>query len=227
MQMAYSTFRRDIIKRSRTGPYIAILDQAIASASNFVPVIFIARCGTATELGIYSLIFIVSVFVAGIEHAVVTAPYTFYYDETTDGLPSYRGSVLVHHIVVVVVSSCVAAGICHFGSRQQLTHIALIAGITLGAILNREFTRRACFASGRFSVVLSSGRVRRRSSAQPFFALSCQARCEPEFDLVCDQCRDRTLCDFWTNARRKATLRTRFSADSGKAALVLWQMANR
>jgi O-antigen/teichoic acid export membrane protein len=152
----YVSYRR-FMAAVLAGPYVSIVDQGIASASNFVPIVFLARFSAASELGIYSLIFTVCIFASGIEHALITAPYTFYCDDSADDAAYYRGSILIHHGGFLAGTSAVLllAGIAMYyhGSAQRMPVMAA-AVLAAGAVLNREFTRRVCFASTKVGLVV-------------------------------------------------------------------------
>jgi O-antigen/teichoic acid export membrane protein len=154
--MATTTFRR-LIRTASAGPYVSLADQGIASISNFIPIIFLARLSTPKELGIYSLLFTICVFATGVEHALITAPYTFYRGESKpNSLPSYSGSVVIHHAVFVITSSValILVGLIEYRSGAYGMAVIAAAVLTNGTVITREFVRRFFFASRAFRKVL-------------------------------------------------------------------------
>jgi hypothetical protein len=127
---------------------VTVVDQGIASISNFVPILALARWSTAYELGIYSLLFTIFVFATGCEHALITAPYTFYRDDPAiNGTACYDGSVMIHHAVFIAGTSALlfltGAATYHRGYGVPIIFAAVVAS---GSVLSREFIRRFCFA---------------------------------------------------------------------------------
>lgn len=153
--------RMDLLKRAKRAVagllalHLSLIDQGIASIYNFIPMICLARFSTPSDLGIYTVFVVLFTYLANVENALVTTPYTFFGHEEAGGTSCYGGSVLIHHVVFVTATStallvCGLALSVRFAIRTDV----VCAGVLAGAlVLSREFTRRFCFAGRQFGTV--------------------------------------------------------------------------
>ena len=136
---------------------MSLADQAIASASSFVPLVALARFATPFDLGIYSLVFTIWVFATGIEHALITGPYTFIPGTAGKDPQLHQGSIIAHHVAFMMICALFLLSVLPALSLNRNFHLGggvlLAAGVTICAVLTREFLRRVCFAGRSLRLV--------------------------------------------------------------------------
>lgn len=133
--------------RSKLGWTIG--DQLIASATNAVLSILVARSVTEIEFGAFSLAFIVFAFAVGIVRAVVTDPLIIEYSKAdADALRQASGKAAGASGLLGIVAglSCVCASLA-VGGTTRTTFLAL--ALVLPGLLIQDAWRRTFFAAGR------------------------------------------------------------------------------
>jgi O-antigen/teichoic acid export membrane protein len=133
------------------GGSLALIDQAVVSATNFCTSLLIARvCGKA-ELGIYMLAWTVTMLVNEVLTAVILTPYNVI-SPTFDAAQQvrYRGSMVLHQLALSAVCSvcliCAAMQMVRFPDSTGLGRLlGLLAGLIV-VLVFREFARRMYFA---------------------------------------------------------------------------------
>jgi O-antigen/teichoic acid export membrane protein len=138
---------------------LSLIDQAIVSGTSFLTTLLIGRICGSEELGIYSLAFTIIVLITNLQSAVFTAPYTIYANKLTGSIRhQYAGSVLVHCVMLMILSSAsvasLAVGLSAFWPGNPYLGVVWILAGALPLLLLREFVRRFAFAHLRISVVL-------------------------------------------------------------------------
>jgi O-antigen/teichoic acid export membrane protein len=138
-------------KRALHQGIISMADQAVASATNFLTGIIIARSCSKEELGLYMLGFSVILLVTDLQTSLISTPYMVYAPRLKGRAHAlYTGSTLIHQLtfslLVIFALICgtiaVTMGVGPRGLGPVLW--ALVAVITF--IMLREYARRVCFA---------------------------------------------------------------------------------
>ncbi len=145
-------------RRLTTGPFMSLCDQALVSGTSFATTVMIGRlCGPA-ELGVFSLLWGVVLFLRATQNDLVTSPYVIY-SQRYDGRRrrEYNGSTFVQEVVVTVLSLVVFAAIISASSYGWLpASIEGCTAILLAApfVLLREYARNVSYASLSLRTVL-------------------------------------------------------------------------
>lgn len=85
---------------------LAMVDQALVSATNFLPYLLIGKFGGEAALGVYALCFSIVFFVSELQQRMLATPYMVFLHRKRDASrAAYLGSTLVHF----AISSAVAA----------------------------------------------------------------------------------------------------------------------
>lgn len=130
---------------------LSLADQGVASATNFLTGVIIARACSKEELGLYMLGFSLILLVTDLQTSLISTPYMVYAPRLKDDAHAlYTGSTLIQQLalslLIVVALACgafvVASGVGPRGLGPVLW--ALVAVATL--IMLREYARRVCFA---------------------------------------------------------------------------------
>jgi O-antigen/teichoic acid export membrane protein len=130
---------------------VSLADQAVASATNFVTGVIIARACSKEEFGLYMLGFSLILLMTDFQTSLISTPYMVYAPRLKGRAHAlYTGSTLIHQsafclltmLVLVCGAFAVTAGIGPRGLGPVLW--ALVA--VIGLIMLREFARRVCFA---------------------------------------------------------------------------------
>ena len=129
---------------------ITILDQAVASASNFAASVIIGRACSKTELGFYMLGFTIMLFANGVQQSLILSPYTVFSARRNDHeLRLYTGSSLMFHVGLCVLTTLclvIAAAVLAFISgSERLGAILWVLSAVMPLILLREFARQVSF----------------------------------------------------------------------------------
>ena len=128
----------------------SLADQGVASATNFLTGIIIARACSKEELGLYMLGFSLILFATDMQTSLIATPYMVYAPRLKGHAHSlYTGSTLIHQLVFCVVAMfcviCGAIAVTNGVGPRALGPVlwALVLVITL--MMLREFARRVCF----------------------------------------------------------------------------------
>jgi O-antigen/teichoic acid export membrane protein len=146
----------DLVRRSLSGSeisqgFFSLADQAVASITNFVTGVILARCCTKEEFGLYMLGFTVILLVTDVQTSLIATPYMVYAPRLRGVKHAlYAGSTLVHQFVFSLVTMLIlAAGafVTHFGiGPNGLPRVMGALSTVIAVIMMREFVRRVCFA---------------------------------------------------------------------------------
>lgn len=132
---------------------ITVLDQTLASATNFLTGVIIGRACTKEEFGLYTLGFSIVILAIAIQNSLISMPYTVYSsrlrrDSSFDG---YNGGILIQQLVlsVLIVACLISIGIILSLSKIEargLNSVIWALAATISMILFRQFVRRMFFA---------------------------------------------------------------------------------
>jgi O-antigen/teichoic acid export membrane protein len=146
-------------ERGLTQGLFSLADQAVASLTNFVSGVILARATTKQEFGLYMLVFSLIVMVTDMQTSLIATPYMVYRPRL-DGRASvlYSGSTLIHQVAfsgVAVLAIAIGTFLTRFGWGPP--GIGSVLGVLLAVIsliTFREFARRMCFAQLRIRTAL-------------------------------------------------------------------------
>jgi len=131
---------------------ISLADQVVASATNFLTGIIIARICVKEELGIYMLGFTIILLIHELQTSLISAPYMVFSPRLSAKNRSlYMGSSLVQYLTLsILVIVALLLGILvisyGFGSTDLATAIKALCYV-IPFIMLRELVRRFCFAN--------------------------------------------------------------------------------
>lgn len=144
---------RNIITKKKKGA-IALADQIIASATNFLTGMIIARACTKEEFGTYVLCFNIVMFILDIQTALLSSSYMVH----SQGMKikeraEYTGNTMIQQVILSLLAIfTLTAVLCLFpdklrkmGLGPTLHTLALV----IVFIMFRDFIRRICFADMR------------------------------------------------------------------------------
>jgi O-antigen/teichoic acid export membrane protein len=146
---------RDLVRTQlagRIGGVLALADQGVISATNFITTLLIGRLAGTSELGFYALYWTLILLSTELSTALIATPYTVFSPQMTgDHRRAYRGSMLLQQfgvssaiVLLVLAGAAVYAGGGH--ASQRLTTVAAVTACVLPLIGIREFARRMHFA---------------------------------------------------------------------------------
>ncbi len=143
----------------RTGA-ITIVDQAVASATNFAASVIIGRACSKDELGFYMLGFTITLFAAGVQQALILSPYTVFSARRAGiELRRYTGSSLIHQLglcsATALVLVLVSVALSFVNGSERLATIVWVLAAVMPLILLREFARQVSFARLQVGVAFS------------------------------------------------------------------------
>ncbi|HKX30251.1 MAG TPA: hypothetical protein VJ302_21355 [Blastocatellia bacterium] len=145
-------------RRAAGGGSLAMLDQAIYSAGNFLSAVIIARAGAAPEFGIYFLGMRLIDYLREVENVLIWAPYMFFAPRMSRAEQVlYTGSTLVHQLLMSALGALllIVAGVVLSGSAQSSELVPAIWPLALVAAMLpwQEYSRRICFANFQIKTV--------------------------------------------------------------------------
>ena len=157
-----SPFRRLIYaatKQMSSRGFIALVDQAVASGTNFLTGIILGRVLLKQDFGIYMLGFSIVLFINNIQGALITTPYAIYSPRLQGHEnASYTGSTLLHQmglslaaiffLLIGGVATSLGVGPTGLGSV-----VWALAGV-IALISLREYGRQVCFARRWMAIAL-------------------------------------------------------------------------
>ncbi|QDT35910.1 lipopolysaccharide biosynthesis protein [Stratiformator vulcanicus] len=135
---------------------VTLLDQATVSGTRFLIGVALARFAGPADLGIYSLAFAAVIIVVCTQESLVCRPYTVFWRSRHDAR-RFRGSSLLHHLVLSGFSSAVAlvAAAFFYVLNSEVALIAGVLAIVLPSVLLWDFARRNCFAHLQMGTALA------------------------------------------------------------------------
>jgi O-antigen/teichoic acid export membrane protein len=138
---------------------LSLADQGVASATNFLTGVIIARACSKEELGLYMLGFSLILLVTDLQKSLIATPYMVYAPRLKDEAHAlYTGSTLTHQLalsfLIVLALTGGEIAIRHGIGPRGLGPVlwALVAVATL--IMLREYARGICFACLKVKRVL-------------------------------------------------------------------------
>lgn len=130
---------------------ISLADQAVASATNFLTGIIIARACTKDELGLYMLGLSLIVMMTDFQTSLITTPYMVYAPRLKGRAHAlYTGSTLIHQLAFCLFAMVGVAGGAMVVNRglgpQGLGPVLGALSVVIALIMLREHARRVSFA---------------------------------------------------------------------------------
>ena len=145
-------------KRARTAA-IAVLDQGVTSAANFLTGAIIGRHCPPEQLGLYLLGFTLCFLLKGIQRPLITGPFTVFLPRTANGeRRQYYGSALLLQLGFATAAFALLASgtlLAWLGvGPDGLPAVLLALTVLIHCILLRDAVRFFCFARFRFATAL-------------------------------------------------------------------------
>jgi O-antigen/teichoic acid export membrane protein len=130
---------------------LSLADQGIASATNFLTGVIIARACSKEELGLYMLGFSVILFMTDLQTSLITTPYMVYSPRLKERAHAlYTGSTLIHQsafcLITMIGVTCGAAIVSHGIGPRGLGPVLWALVLVIALIMLREHARRVSFA---------------------------------------------------------------------------------
>jgi O-antigen/teichoic acid export membrane protein len=138
--------------------FLSLSDQAVASITNFLTGVIIARASSKEEFGLYTLGFTVILLTTDLQTSLIATPYMVYAPRLKGAAHAlYVGSTLAHQIVcsllAMAVLACVAfAGRFGIGPHGLAPVLSALSAV-IAFIMLRECVRRICFADLKLKAV--------------------------------------------------------------------------
>lgn len=133
------------------GPHaLALLDQGVVSAANFITTIVVARSAGPSGLGLYAIAFSIVVTLLALQEALIVAPYAIRLHSAHGAPAQHAGAALW---LSCALSAVVAAGLVFFAlgaaafgaDGPKLSLLWTLAGVA-PVVMGREFFRRHALA---------------------------------------------------------------------------------
>jgi O-antigen/teichoic acid export membrane protein len=136
-----------------------VLDQGVASLTNFATGVIVARGASSDEFGLYSLAASVLLLLTGLQSALVSLPYNVYCMRVPDEeRRRYTGDVLLHQVALSLGVAAVVApaglAVGWLGRGDGLAAVLLVVALVAPFALAREFGRQVFFTRLRFGSAL-------------------------------------------------------------------------
>ncbi len=138
---------------------LALADQIVASATNFLTGVIVGRTCAPSEFGLYLLGFsIVTIAMTG-QNTLVIAPFTVLRPRLNARQGAvYSGSTLVHQVglslITLVALATALVVITRSTAPKGLANVVFALLLAITFILLREFARRLCFANLQFRTAI-------------------------------------------------------------------------
>jgi O-antigen/teichoic acid export membrane protein len=128
----------------------SLADQGVASATNFLTGIIIARACSKEELGLYMLGFSLILFATDMQTSLIATPYMVYAPRLKGHANAlYTGSTLIHQLVFCLVAMfgviCGAVAVTNGVGPRALGPVLWALVLVIALMMLREFARRVCF----------------------------------------------------------------------------------
>jgi O-antigen/teichoic acid export membrane protein len=149
-----------VLRGSRGKTLLALVDQVIVGAANFVTLLLLGRLAGAENLGLFALVMTVFYLLMTVQESLVTLPYTI----VAAKLKGERhlqcsGAALTQSATwaafVGVAIAIVGVSMYWFGDDAQVAGIVGAFALVAPIWLIREFTRRFLFANMRLTRVVA------------------------------------------------------------------------
>jgi O-antigen/teichoic acid export membrane protein len=148
-----------LLKPTVRHAWVALANQGVVSATNFITAVILGRFCTQEEFGLYMLGFSIVLFAFDLQASLVSTPYMVYspYLKNRE-LCLYNGSSLFHQvtlIAIVLLALTAGGGVLSFGfGPPGFARVIWTLVVVIGFIMFKEFVRRFCFAQLRMEVAL-------------------------------------------------------------------------
>jgi len=170
---------------------VSLADQAVASITNFLTGIIIARACSKEELGLYMLGFSVVLFMMDMQTSLITTPYMVYAPRLKERAHAlYTGSTLIHQLAFCLIAllgvMCGAFAVSNGIGIRALGPVLQSLVVAVSLIMLREHARRvsfarlrlktafifdACIAVGQISGLLVLAHFRLLSASRAFWVI--------------------------------------------------------
>lgn len=151
----------DFIDRKST---LSLIDQAVASGTNFLTGVIIGRACTKEQFGLFMLGFSIVLFVMNLQSSIILMPYMVYSPRLKPVEHArYTDSTLIHQLglsTLAIVALVVGGVVLSSGiGPQGLAPVVWKLVFVIPFILLREYIRQISFANLRFkaALILDSG----------------------------------------------------------------------
>jgi O-antigen/teichoic acid export membrane protein len=131
--------------------FLSLADQTVASATNFLTGVVVARACSKEEFGLYMLGVSLVLLITDVQTSLISTPFMIYAPRlkgTANAL--YTGSILVHQLALsfltILALVCGAFALKIGVGPQGLERVIWALVCVIGLIMLREFARRVCFA---------------------------------------------------------------------------------
>ena len=157
----WRTFGSSVLGPTAQRSGLSLLDQIVNSGTSFATSVIIGRLGSRAEfrreeLGLYFLGLSLVLFVRGLQSESILSAYTiFFHRRSGSSLDSYRGSKLVHHLLVsALFTTCLVVFALWRANAAGLDSVLWILACAAPFLLLREYLRQLSFAHLRLSAAL-------------------------------------------------------------------------
>jgi hypothetical protein len=126
----------------------AIIDQALASGSNFLLAILVVRSVSPADFGAFSIAVVIYVLAVGVSRALTTEPLAIRFGRAVNPIMAQapRCLGLASCFGTLVGAACVVAALSTGGTLRS---VLLVLGVTFPLLIVQDAGRVACFALGR------------------------------------------------------------------------------
>jgi O-antigen/teichoic acid export membrane protein len=130
---------------------ISLADQAVASATNFLTGVIVARACSKEELGLYMLGLSLILFMTDLQTSLITTPYMVYAPRLKGRAHAlYTGSTLIHQLAFCLVAMlgvlCGSFVVTNWVGPRALGPVLRALVLVIALIMLREHARRVSFA---------------------------------------------------------------------------------
>src|SRR5882724_4534908 len=140
------------------GQALALTDQAVVSAANFLTMILIGRFAQSSELGLYSMGFSLLVTCLCILESLISTPYTIHQHRSSGTAAERAGASLAQagllSALVAIALAATAWGLSTRGAWPELVTLFWALAAVAPLVMLREFCRRFAFAHLRMAQAL-------------------------------------------------------------------------
>jgi O-antigen/teichoic acid export membrane protein len=151
--------RRFAFSMVRSPHVLALVDQAVVSATSFLTIVVLARYANATELGAYSFVLSLAAAILLVQESLILTPYSIYSrrDDAAGRAQDSANLALAAGLTLMTVAAALAylVGARAFGAGEQGTEVARSLAILAPGALLREFVKRMDLVHLRMRRVLA------------------------------------------------------------------------
>ncbi len=160
LQRFFQRFRPAFLsERGLVQGLFSLADQAVASITNFVTGVILARACSKEEFGLYMLALTLILLVTDAQTTLIATPYMVYGPRLKGRAQAlYSGSTLIHQMAFSIIAMTVlGVGVLltHFGwGPHGIGPVLWVLLAVISLIMFREFVRRMCFAQLKVGAAL-------------------------------------------------------------------------